>query len=308
MEKNKLGKTEFYLSKIGLGTVQFGFDYGFTKKKTQDEVDELLSYADSKSINFIDTARSYGDSEDKIGNFISQNKNHFIIATKLEKISFEDTKTKDSLYTKIMHSIETSLKKLKLDKLDILQLHQSDDFLIKNEAFWDILISLKEQKLLTSIGVSVYEEEETKNLINKYGKFLDFFQVPYNIFDRRFEKLDSLFKENQIGVIGRSIFLKGVIPCKIEELPKELNGLKSYKEKLREVAEQLSIDTAELALQYVCNKEFITTTILGVDNVEELERNVQAIEKKEVVNFLAELDDLIVKDRTLIDPRQWKTL
>lgn len=308
MEKCRLGVTGYQLSRIGLGTVQFGLDYGFTKKKTQDEVDEILSYADKKGINFIDTARSYGDSEDKIGNFISQNKNSFIIATKFEKIFEDDIKSKGSLHTKIMHSVETSLRKLHLNKLDILQLHQTDDYLINNSNFWDILVSLKERRLITSIGVSVYEEEETKHLISKFGEYIDFFQVPYNVFDRRFERLEKLFEDSRIGVIGRSVFLKGIIPCGIEELPEELKGLEVYKSKLEELGRKLSMQAAELALHYVYNKDFITSTILGVDSVDELDKNIRTIEKKETINYLSLLYDLEVTERRLIDPRQWKSL
>ncbi len=308
MEKSRLGKTSYYISKIGLGTVQFGLDYGFTKRKSQDEVDEILSYADKKGINFIDTARSYGDSEDKIGSFISQNNNNFVVATKFEKISEEDVKNKDTLHTKIMHSVETSLKKLHLNKLDILQLHQTDEYLINNEDFWDILASLKTEKMIDSIGVSVYEEEETEYLIDKFGEQLEFFQIPYNIFDRRFEKLDKLFNKHQIGVIGRSVFLKGIIPCRLQELPAELNALKTYKERLEEVAVQLSMSSAEVALLYVYNKAFVTSTILGIDSVDELEKNIQALEEKQAINYLSFLDHLEVTERRLIDPRQWKSL
>ena len=76
----------FNLSNFGLGTVQFGLDYGFTKRKTQDEVNVILKTAVDNDINLIDTAREYGDSEEKIGNFISENDNDFVIATKLKLI------------------------------------------------------------------------------------------------------------------------------------------------------------------------------------------------------------------------------
>ena len=308
MEKNKLGKTGFLLSKIGLGTVQFGLDYGFTKKKSQDEVDEILSYANEQRINLIDTARSYGDSEEKIGNFISQNRNDFIIATKLGIIRPEEAEDKGVLSGKIRGSIEISLVKLKLKKLDILQLHQIDGYLINNEDFWDILISLKEEKLINSIGVSVYEEDETQRLIYDYGKYIDFFQIPYNIFDRRFENLENLFKCNNIGVISRSAFLKGVIPCNIDDLPEELVELKPYKKRLEEIAVNVSMQAAEAALLYVCNKPFITSTILGVDNIQELEKNIEAIEKKQIVNQMTFLDDLKISEQKLIDPRKWVNL
>ena len=56
MIKNKLGKTQYLVSKLALGTVQFGLDYGFSKKKSQYEVDSILDCASRNGINFIDTA------------------------------------------------------------------------------------------------------------------------------------------------------------------------------------------------------------------------------------------------------------
>lgn len=309
MNKNKLGKSSFMVSKIGLGTVQFGLDYGFTKKKSQDEVNELLYYADKYEVNLIDTARSYGDSEEKIGNYISQNKNRLIIATKLEKIMPEDAKNKERLKTKIMNSIEASLKNLRLSSIHALQLHQTDSFLVNNNDFWEILISLKEEGLIKALGVSVYEEAETINLVEDYGDYIDFFQVPYNIFDRRFESLEKLLEKNQIGVISRSAFLKGVITCDINSLPHELEGLKNYKNELEKISNRLSMKVSEAALLYVCGRQFINSTILGVDSVSELKQNINSLVKVELIikNYWL-FDDLKVNEPGLIDPRKWTSL
>ena len=70
MLMNNFKNSKYDISKFGLGTVQFGLDYGFTKRKTQDEVNSILKTAVDNDITLIDTAREYGDSEEKIGNFI----------------------------------------------------------------------------------------------------------------------------------------------------------------------------------------------------------------------------------------------
>ena len=63
-------KTRMPISRIGLGTVQFGCDYGFTKEFKQNRVDEILECCIKHNINLLDTAREYGNSEQKIGEFI----------------------------------------------------------------------------------------------------------------------------------------------------------------------------------------------------------------------------------------------
>ena len=86
MLMNNFKKSNYEISKFGLGTVQFGLDYGFTKRKTQNEVNDILRTAFNNGITLIDTAREYGDSEDKIGNFMANYKNNFVVATKLRII------------------------------------------------------------------------------------------------------------------------------------------------------------------------------------------------------------------------------
>lgn len=306
MIKNTLGKLNYDISKISLGTVQFGIDYGFTKKKTQEEVNKILECASKNGINLIDTAREYGDSENKIGDYISENTNDFIIATKLKKITLDKADDFNNLNEIIFKSIEESLKNLKLQKLDLLQLHQTNDYIIKNSNFWKVIEKLKKQKIINAFGVSVYDEEETDYIINNYNELVDFFQIPYNIFDRRFEKLQEKLKKHEISLISRSTYLKGIIPCSIEKIPKELIALKPFKIKLKEIAQTLSMNEVELSLLFVYYNNFVASTIIGINSVEELENNIDIINKHKKIKLnLEELNKLIIKDKFLIDPRQW---
>ncbi|MFX3636812.1 MAG: aldo/keto reductase [Candidatus Pristimantibacillus sp.] len=306
MDTITLGKTKQLVSKIGLGTVQFGMDYGFTQKKTQQQVDEILSCANVNGVKLIDTAREYGDSEEKIGTFISQNSNSFVVATKLEKIPIELALDPKSIRERVYRSIEASLENLKLDKLSLLQLHQTDHYLINNNFFWEIINELKSEHVIDGFGVSVYDEAETEYLIANYNSLIDFFQVPYNVFDRRFDKLEAQLGEYSIGLISRSTFLKGIIPCSLDDLPIALGGLKEFKIKLSHLAQKLSMKVEELALLFVYYNQSIQSTIIGVDTVAELIENINLINQYERdpfgnINF----NDLSVDDVCLIDPRKW---
>ena len=117
MLTNNFKNSKYKISKFGLGTVQFGLDYGFTKRKSQDEVNLILKTAVDNGITLIDTAREYGDSEDKIGNFIENYKNDFVIATKLRIIDELSDLSYKRLENKIYDSVEESLEKLKLNKI-----------------------------------------------------------------------------------------------------------------------------------------------------------------------------------------------
>lgn len=303
---NNFKKSKYKISKFGLGTVQFGLDYGFTKRKTQDEVNDILKTASDNDITLIDTAREYGDSEEKIGNFIENYKNNFVIATKLRLIDDLDNLNYTIFKKNICTSVEESLDKLQLDKLPILQLHQTVDDIYKNDDFWVIINQLKDDRLIDLFGVSVYELSETEFIMENYGNSVDFFQIPYNIFDRRFEDMQKQLDENNIGLVSRSTFLKGIIPCAIEDIPNDLEKIKPFKEKLVMVANESNVNVAELASGFVYYNNFINSTILGVDSSEELESNIKSIDKfdKKLLENI-DFDCLKINNDNLIDPRKW---
>lgn len=303
---NKFKGSNYKISKLGLGTVQFGLDYGFTKKKTQDEVNSILETAVDNDVTLIDTAREYGDSESKIGNFISEFDNDFVIATKLRLIDNLNDLDFNTLENSIYSSVNESLDCLNLDKIPILQLHQTDETLFKNADFWEVISQLKEDNLVDLFGVSVYGLEETQFILNNFTDSVDFFQIPYNIFDRRFEDMYDILSDNSVGLISRSTFLKGIIPCSLEDVPKELDGIKYFKKELEELANSLDLRIDELANLFVYSNDFINSTIFGVNSSEELEKNIMTLDKYNDELFEnVDFDKLRIYDVNLIDPRLW---
>lgn len=295
------------VSSFGLGTVQFGLDYGFTKRKNQEEVNEILNVAVENNVTLIDTAREYGDSEEKIGKFMKQYDNNFIIATKLSLIKDLNNLNYSFLNNHIQTSIEESLFNLNLDKIPILLLHQVDEQLYNNNDFWGCIADLKQDNLICDFGVSVYDTVFTKNIIEKHGDIIDYLQIPYNLFDKRFNYMFNDFKKYNIEVISRSTFLKGIIPSSIENIPVELEDIIPYKLKLNNICDELNIDAAELATLFVYYNQNISSTIFGVDSPQELENNIKTIndfDKNLLKNI--DFDDLTILDSKLIDPRQWK--
>ena len=306
MLMNNFKKSNYEISKFGLGTVQFGLDYGFTKRKTQNEVNDILQTAFNNEITLIDTAREYGDSEDKIGNFMANYKYNFVVATKLRIIDDLDDLNYTNLKNNIYGSVEESLEKLQFNMIPILQLHQTIDELYKNDDFWRVIHQLKEDKLIDLFGVSVYELPETKFITQNYNDCVDFFQIPYNVFDRRFDDIQKELDENSIGLVSRSTFLKGVIPCSMDDTPKCLNDIKPFKQKLQDLADECGCSVAELASVFVYYNDYINSTILGVNSPEELESNIKSIDKfdKNILKNI-DFDSLKIDDDYLTDPRKW---
>lgn len=303
---NKFKDSHYNISKLGLGTVQFGLDYGFTKKKSQEEVNSILASAVNNDITLIDTAREYGDSEAKIGNFINEFDNNFVIATKLRLIDNLNNLNFNTLENHIYSSVNDSLNSLNIDKIPILQLHQTDKSLFKNPNFWKVISQLKEDKLIDLFGVSVYGLEETQFILDNFHSNVDFFQIPYNIFDRRFDDMYDSLSKHSIGLISRSTFLKGIIPCSLNDVPKDLEGIKYYKKELEELAYSLDLRVDELANLFVYSNDFINSTIFGVNSSEELEKNIMTLNKYNDELFEnVDFNKLRIDDINLIDPRLW---
>jgi aryl-alcohol dehydrogenase-like predicted oxidoreductase len=117
MEKRKLGKTDLEVSVLGFG----GAEIGFNPKQTQEDVNLLLNSALDAGLNFIDTAAGYLKSEQMIGEALGTRRKEFYLISKcgaLDGFTRSDWSKKG-----ILDTIETSLRDLKTDYLDIAQLH-----------------------------------------------------------------------------------------------------------------------------------------------------------------------------------------
>ncbi len=165
-------------TKLILGTVQFGLNYGVNNQSGQvskESVETILSLASNKGIKILDTSSAYGTSEKVLGEVLNENDMKFRIISKYPRSS-RSVKTifEESLYT------------LNQKKLYGYLIHHFDFFRKKQEIWRDFLL-LKEEGKVTKIGFSLYNVDELKFLLDRDIAF-DILQFPYNIFDRQFEK------------------------------------------------------------------------------------------------------------------------
>jgi myo-inositol catabolism protein IolS len=121
MQYRRLGKTHLRVSVIGLGTWQFGGEWG--KDFTQDEVNQIFAAARESGINLIDTAECYGDhtSESLIGNAIAADRDDWIVATKFgHRFHGHLNRTDERTAADASAQVEASLAALKTDHIDLL--------------------------------------------------------------------------------------------------------------------------------------------------------------------------------------------
>lgn len=291
------------INKICLGTVQFGLDYGIvnkTKKIPRQEVFDILSHAEESGINTIDTAYSYGESEQVIGEFLRHHKSNLKIISKFPSLKNKDMcRVKDIFYC--------SLNRLKLQKIYGYLVHSFNDFLY-DASIWEQLVELKDNGIIQKIGFSIYKIEELEILINRKISF-NMLQIPYSIFDRRFEIWFPWLKKNAIDVYARSIFLQGLAFLDPEKLPDNLQGAKDYLIALQQLSDKTAIPICAICLNFVLGNPNISKVLVGVGGKEHFKKNIEAVNLlDQVKNIHDKLEILKVSDEELLLPYCWETL
>jgi len=285
-------------NKLALGTAQFGLDYGISNKNGQIPetiVFEILDESIRSGIDVIDTAYAYGNSELVIGNFIKKHGNVFKIVSKLPECDPRDVK-------KIF---ESSLERLGVDVLYGYMCHSFQHY-TDNPEIWDILGELKSEGKVKKIGFSLYYPSELEYIIEKKID-IDIIQVPYNIFDRRFEQYFPVLKSMGMEIFVRSVFLQGLVFKEPSELDDYFEKISGKIANLHSLAAKLNIPIAALCLSFAVLNEFVDQVVVGVDSVQNLKEIVSSsVYRGDVESALQKLYSLQEDDENMILPMNWK--
>ena len=288
-------KSRNIAEKMILGTAQFSMDYGIANiggKPTKKEVFGILDLAFRSGIKRFDTAPDY-KSELLLGEFISANglQNEAIVLTKIPSLG-DFSNYKQSIKT----SLELSLKNLGCP-IDVLFFHNPDDsiLLLKAPEFFDGLLR---DYPISSMGVSIYETNDVEKLLSCPLELA--FQFPFNVLDRRFEKV-----EMRVGKrYARSIFLQGLLASKNQlraDVPEELSVLQNeYHSKLT----QYNLNPLQFALNFVNHNDLVDYFLIGVDREKQLNDilYLASYNKKDLAMFDVLSVDI---DKYWFDPRNW---
>ena len=283
---------------LSLGTAQFGMAYGATNNlppPSLDEVCEILEFAIDNDVRHLDTAASYGDSEEILGKVGVSN---FVVTTKLPHIGNGQNVAKNWVELQI----EASLKKLRLNTVSTVLFHNCDDLLGRNgELLWSELSDLKAAGTISKIGVSVYDEDELAKVLQFYE--IDVVQIPYNIFDSRFQRsnLMSTLINRNIQIQVRSIFLQGVLIAEPQTRPQYFRQFHDYLEPWDTWIALNKLDARSACFTYVDKLECADFALIGVGSKSHLSELLVA--RQTTVS----LDkDFSCPELRLIDPRFWK--
>jgi len=297
------------ISRLGLGTVQFGMDYGYTKKMSQSQVDEILNACRRAGVNFLDTARDYGDSEARIGSYLKRHPGgEWVVATKIKHIPENICSDENALNRHITISVRTSTKLLGRP-IQILQLHNTEDSVVKNPYLWKVIAKLKDQGLFQKFGASFYDPGTARSVLQAHYDLIRFIQAPFNIFDQRFAEMFAWLSKKRIAFISRSTFLKGVLGASEDLIPDELKSLRPFRNHLQTLAESAGLTMSGSALLFAYRSKGIASSLIGVKSREELELNLKTLGQTAAFKRIQKkLVRMKRPDSFLTDPRKWKML
>ena len=287
-------------SKLILGTVQFGLDYGVnntTGKPSKVNIKSILDSAYNSGIQLLDTAEGYGDSQIKIGEYHNNSTNKFKIITKFSSNA-------EGFSSNIIERVHNNLKILDIDKLYCYMFHSFDDFKKYFEKYRKDLLILKRDGIINNIGVSLYSNDELESVL-KFNE-ITLVQLPFNLLDNNNKRGNIIKKAKAKGIEihTRSAFLQGLFFKNTNEFSVKIKPLEPYLNLLNDLCDE-DYKMNDLALNYVCNQKNIDKVLIGVDNVQQLESNILSEKKyikKELTNNIEVID---VKETKLLNPSNW---
>jgi aryl-alcohol dehydrogenase-like predicted oxidoreductase len=317
-----LGTSDLRVSEIALGTMTFG------QQNTLEDACAQLDYAVAQGVNFIDTAEMYpvpakaetqGRTEEYVGKWLqSQARDKLIISTKVagpaRGMAWIRNGPESLDSTNITTAIETSLRRLRTDYIDLYQIHwpaRNVPMFGKNnynpalerpstsvEEQLTVLSELVKSGKVRHIGVSnetPWGLAEFLKVAERLGlQRIVSLQNPYNLINRTFEiGLYEMCYREQISLLAYSPLAFGQLSGKYLKNPAEIGRMTLYPDfgqrykkpnvtaavaAYAQLAEQHAISPAQMALAYLRSRPFVASTIIGATTMSQLQENLNCVE------------------------------
>lgn len=278
-------------SRLLLGTVQFGLNYGIANtqgKPSFERVKAILRTALDNGITSLDTAAAYGDSEEVLGKALAGLgiAERMTIVSKVPPIPAGC----DPLEF-ITDSVTNSLKRLQLKEIPLILFHNEKDWCYHEE-----LETLVTKGMIQAAGVSL-DSLECADTADQ----APYIQLPCNVFDHRF---DEKIKSHQTGQIFiRSVYLQGMAVMPKEKIP--FPELLSY----RRILESFGLPMQELCMRYLLSFPGKVSVLTGVDTPEQLQENCRMAALGALPeDLLKKVNETVpLLPERLIRPKLWNT-
>jgi hypothetical protein len=295
MEKRQLGKTDMNVSVLGFGGAEIGYEGA-----TADTVEKLLNSALDAGLNLVDTAECYESSEELIGQTVSHRRDDFYLFTKCghpRGVGSEDW-SKGS----ILESIERSLRRLRTDRVDLVQLHSCSEAVLKKGEAIDALQSARDRGYTRYIGYS--GDSRAAKFAVESGAF-DTLQTSINIADQEAVEFTlPIAQDRGMGVIAK----RPIANAAWKSGHKPIDSYQhTYWDRLRKLDYEFIRNrpveqSIAHALRFTLSVPGVHTAIVGTTKPERWQQNAQLLE----AGALSEAEFAAIRDRwDDIAPRTW---
>ena len=293
-----LGSTGLKISVIGIGTWQFGGEWG--RQFSQREVDAILDQAQESGINLIDTAECYGDhlSEMLIGDYLKRHdRSRWVVATKFGH-HFNGFMNRDDRFstTDIRKQMEGSLRALNVEAIDLYQFHSGSDEQFQDDGLWKFLAEQKSAGKVRHLGISILGKGSELQARQARGVGAEALQVIYSRLDRRPEQLYfPQANRDHLGILARVPLASGLLSGKYRPgtrfSPTEVRGTfdaEKLNRDLREVERIMKdevppgVPMAQWSLAWCLKNPAVTAVIPGCKDAEQVKGNAAAANLVEI--------------------------
>lgn len=282
LEKRILGRTGLSVTFLGFGALEIGRDWGLgdetARRRPSDEAAaRVLNGVLDLGINLIDTARAYHRSEERIGQALSHRRAEFVLSSKCGEHSAEPGTYYDFSYAAVRQSIETSLRLLRTDCIDILHIHfggpEEDQVLSRGETVRAMKEAQAEGK------VRFLAASPPLHLLDaciESGDF-DVLQVDYSLLNRQAEPLIRKAASRGIGILVRGGFAMGrLTPKGVAEMGRDPRLAAQIRPLLDLVDGDASL-LPQLALAFLRSNPAVSSVLVGSKDLAHVERNIRLL-------------------------------
>jgi len=287
-----LGSTGLRVSVIGIGTWQLGGEWG--KDFNQAEVDAIFDQGAELGLNLIDTAECYGNhrAEILIGDYLARHeRGRWVLATKFghQFNGFMDRTDAFSVES-VRQQLESSLRSLRVETIDLYQFHSGSDAVFQNQELWTMLNEQKKAGKIRHLGISILGKGSELQAQEARKVGAEVLQVIYNRLDRRPEQVYFPHaQKDRLGVLARVPLASGLLTGKYdtdavfpagdvrgtfdrERLRRDLNEVK----RIRETEVTPGVPMVQWALAWALRNPAVTAVIPGCKNPEQARSNAAA--------------------------------
>ena len=300
-------------AELVLGSVQLGLAYGIankTGKPTHKAALQLVRLAADFGITQFDTARAYGDSEERLGEALEGRVARTI--TKLSPLSDLPEQTgRDEVRQAVDTSIAESLSALRKNKIDCLLLHRANHMTAFGGAIWERLLERVEDGTVLSLGVSVQSPQEALDALA--CRDVRHLQMPFNLLDWRWREagvIAAIEGRGNVTVHARSIFLQGLLAANDPAIWPRIDGVDpvAILDLIAGLVEEYGRESiADLCMAYARGQEFIDGVVIGLETEPQLDMNLRLSVKPPLTEIqCSEVEAWIPRlPARLLNPAQW---